>query len=100
MCVPSRAERICLLRPRWDKVEAVGALLPQARLPYRSRWSLGWPASTHSIRLQPWTGSLFPQKPADSTVSPLVLVCPAGHKQGDMSARRRYRVRPRLRVWT
>lgn len=30
MCVPSRAERICP-RPRWDEVEAVGALLPQAR---------------------------------------------------------------------
>lgn len=48
-------------------------------LPYLGpRWSLGWPASTHSIRLQPWTGSLFPQKPADSTVSPLGTRVPRG----------------------
>lgn len=30
MCAPSGVERICP-RPRWDEVEAVGALLPQAR---------------------------------------------------------------------
>ncbi|XP_065793167.1 collagen alpha-1(I) chain-like [Muntiacus reevesi] len=66
------------LMPRWDEVEAVGALLPEARAALPRSPLRGGPASTPSLRLQPWTGSLFPQKPADSPVSPLGTRGPSG----------------------
>lgn len=76
MCARSGAESV-RPRPRWE-VEAVGALLTHATatLPAPGGLRAG-PASTPSVRLQPWTGSLLPQKPADSPGPRLVLVCPA-----------------------
>ncbi|CAN0346917.1 unnamed protein product [Rangifer tarandus platyrhynchus] len=106
MCAPSGVGSV-RPRPRWDKVEAVGALLPQARAalprspvlsglarPPRPAQVPGalraGPASTPSIKLQPCTGALLPQKPEDSPASPLGTRVPSGGPGpgGDTSAKR------------
>ena len=78
-CAPSAAERVCP-RPQWDEVEAVGALLPQARatLP-RSPVVSGAarpprPASGYS----PGQAPCSPRSLRTLLCPPLVLVCSPG----------------------